>query len=659
MGGFKLTKESFSKPKQKTFWDVQPQPASEAEKQLSNEQWAREMRMSEEEAVQVDAKIAEWKENPALSQNVMVLVPKKSVFLTDELDTLEQEKLAKLKQEYEGEKLDKKTASLQKSIKKQKDARKKNALSLAGKCIYQEIDLAKWETKHQATLEGLKGKKKTKHISGLVGKMQDFVNNGVFIGSLDSDAAILQAFKKVLKVEKDLLRPKKDSDFFAEELDDELKAGFRAKYDSYTAVKDFLKKVITNTAQGKKRTAAELEKINSLLGENVLIQGSTAEKIYTARNAKLKKGETRDEKLRKSLQEMDLEAETQELRKNKAKKVPLVNESKKLKEKTKEIQEKWEKQGEEVPVFDKNGKPVMVDKLNPNDYDDSGLWQPFLDKDGNPVKIQKTEAPKKEALRKKLNEHAQKLRFQGLTEKELREKMSNAKNKEEQDHYNNIYMQGKTEVENHISGYSGEAFKYVNNALRYGKYGKINASGMEGVWTESVKQMVDDLKNDISHELPEEVCLTRHSDLGGLACMFGLPYNSVNNVEDLMERIGELPDNGLLVRDKAFLSTTLIKDGVAKGGFRQGQVEFRILAPKGTKGLFIEEMSNYKDTEQELLLDAGTIFRVTKIDASGKWNSERATKTNNKKVIVYMEAIPKTKSSEPDKNPEDPGKNPA
>ena len=125
--------------------------------------------------------------------------------------------------------------------------------------------------------------------------------------------------------------------------------------------------------------------------------------------------------------------------------------------------------------------------------------------------------------------------------------------------------------------------------------------------------------------------------------MFGLPYDSINNVEELMDKIGQLPDNGFLIRDKAFLSTTIIKDGVAQGNFRKGQVEFRILAPKGTKGLYIEDMSNYAETEQELILDAGTIFRVTKIDASEKWTSLNATEENDKKVIIYMEAIPKVK----------------
>lgn len=54
-------------------------------------------------------------------------------------------------------------------------------------------------------------------------------------------------------------------------------------------------------------------------------------------------------------------------------------------------------------------------------------------------------------------------------------------------------------------------------------------------------------------------------------------------------------------------------------------------------------MSLFPDTEQELLLDAGTIFKVSRIDTSQKWDSTRATKNNDRKVIVYMEAIPKTK----------------
>ena len=79
------------------------------------------MGMSIEETIAVDEKIKKWKDNPALSKNVMALVPKKSVFLTDELDRQEEEKFKKLKEEYRGAKLDSKTASLKKNIKKQKN----------------------------------------------------------------------------------------------------------------------------------------------------------------------------------------------------------------------------------------------------------------------------------------------------------------------------------------------------------------------------------------------------------------------------------------------------------------------------------------------------------------------------------------------------------
>lgn len=649
MDGFKLTKESFTKPVENKFWELNDENKTAEEKQLNREQLDREMWMSVEESVAVDEKIKKWKENPALSKNVMAVVPKKSVFLGDELDIKQQEQLEALKKEYTGTKLDRKTASLKKNINKQKESRKKAAMDIAKKSLSQGHDLEEWENKHVVKLYNLSGKKKDKYIAGLVGKMQDFVDKSLFLGNMDSDAGIMKAFEKVLKAEKDYLRLKADSTYFSTQIDEKLLMDFSAKYASYTALSSFLQRLVVKMAQGKKRTAADLSEINSILGENVLIKGTATEKIFTDSTKGLQKGETleqKKEKLKNSLNDMDIEAERQEIKKNNVFKVQLVNESKNLKETTRQIQEKWEKQGEETPVFDKDGKPVMTEKLNPKDYgvENGGEWKPFLDNAGNPVMIQKTEAKNRDALRKKLKEQTERIRFQGFTKKELEQKMSTCSD-EEYKHYEAIYTKGTSEMETHITGYSGETFKVINNALRYGKYGKVKLGGGEGYWNEDVKTMVEDLKNDISNELPDELCLTRHGDLGGLAAMFGLSYNSVKNVEDLMERIGNLPDNGFLIRDKAFMSTTLIKDGVAQGGFRQAQVEFRILAPKGTKGLYIEEMSLYPDTEQELILDAGTIFRVTKIDATGKWDSDRATEDNNKKVIVYMEAIPKKKSA--------------
>ena len=641
MGGFKITKDSFKKKEKQNFFGIETNETAE-EKQLSKEQNLREIGMSIEDSKVMDERVKVWKNNPAMSQNVLAVVPKKSAFVKDYLDVEEDAKLKQLRKEYWGSKLDKKSASLAKSIQKQKNERKKKALDLAKKSVKQEKELYKWDVKHRAKLEGLQGEKKTRHLAGLTGKMQAFSTRDLYVGSLDSDAGIMKAFEKYTKMEKDMRRLKTDSEFFRESLDGALLEDFAAKYTDYVTISNFLKKLVIKMSQGKKRTANDLSEINHLLGEKVLIKGTSAEMIFTDSVTQLKKGETGENKkakLKEALENPDMTAEVQQLHKNNVAQIPLVNESRNLVEKSREIEDKWEEQGEETVVLDEKNEEIKIPKLNPNDVGPKGKWKP-VKKNGKIEMVSQTVALRKEALRNRLKEQTQRRRYGGYTADEIWQKMSESSDAEWQK-LKDVYQKGEVEMKDHVRGYSGMAYQPINNALRNGVYGKVEVNKNKGIWREDVKGMVEDLKNDVSGELPEELSLTRHGDLGGLACMFGLPYSSVNNVEDLMERIGQLPDNGFLIRDKAFLSTTIIKDGVLQGDFRQGQVEFRILAPKGTRGLYIEEMSLFPDTEQELLLDAGTIFRVTKIDATGEWTSKKAMKANNKKVVVYMEAIPK------------------
>ena len=652
MGGFKITKESFKKTEKQDFLDIHKNETIE-EKQLAREQAMRELGMSIEESIGVDERISEWKNNPAMNRKVLAVVPKKSAFLKDYLDVEEDTELKKLRQKYYGAKLDKKTAALSKTIKKQKKERQKKAMDLAKQYVLQERELEKWDGKHTAKIEGLRGEKKSRHLAGLIGKIQAFNEQSLFVGDLDSDAGIMKAFERFLKMDKDMHRLKLDTDHFRSSLDEKLVQDFSEKYNDYQAIREFVKRIVVKTAQGKSKTAADLEEINRYLGEKVLIKGTTAEMIFTDSTRQLKKGETAKQKkakLEEALLNPDLTAEVQQLRRNDVPEIPLVNESRDLMDRSREIQEKWKKQGEETQVLDKKGNVVYVPHLNSNDVAPGGKWKPFLNENKEPEMIPKTVALNKEALRKKLKEQTQRKRYGGYTRKEIQDRINDPELPEaERLRLYQIYsvVENKQDpMRQHVRGYSGMAYESINGALRNGKYGKAKKDKRTGVWSDDVREMVDDLKKDISNELPEELCLTRHGDIGGLACMFGMPYSSVNNVEELMERIGQLPDGGFMIRDKAFLSTTIIRDGTLQGTFRQGQVEFRILAPKGTKGLYIEEMSIFPDSEQELLLDAGTIFRVTKIDASGKWDSKKATKANNKKVIVYMEAIPKKKAGD-------------
>ena len=76
------------------------------------------------------------------------------------------------------------------------------------------------------------------------------------------------------------------------------------------------------------------------------------------------------------------------------------------------------------------------------------------------------------------------------------------------------------------------------------------------------------------------------------------------------------------------------------------QVEYRILAPKGTKGVFMDPISTFQN-EKEFLLQAGTMFRVLKVGKEGTYNprddiyNKDETKYEDHKIVVYMEAIQK------------------
>ena len=146
-------------------------------------------------------------------------------------------------------------------------------------------------------------------------------------------------------------------------------------------------------------------------------------------------------------------------------------------------------------------------------------------------------------------------------------------------------------------------------------------------------------------QLRKDTLLFRNSNLFGLKCFLGLFDEKIENSEDLFRFLEkEQSINGFFGSDSAFMSTTLDTHGT--GVFKTDQVEYRILAPKGTKGNYITAFSQYQE-ENEYLLQAGTIFRVLKIGTEGMWNPEKhyATKGKNvppdAKIIVYMEAIQK------------------
>ncbi|MBP3198917.1 MAG: hypothetical protein J6N21_18210 [Butyrivibrio sp.] len=206
-------------------------------------------------------------------------------------------------------------------------------------------------------------------------------------------------------------------------------------------------------------------------------------------------------------------------------------------------------------------------------------------------------------------------------------------------------------------------FKLINSAMRTGKHlikkigEKVKVKKGTGKKGEdkirtaniSTKQLADQMiQSSNRFGLEKDTVLFRNSDLFGLQNFLGITGEEINNADDLFRVLKKRENstvNGALGTDKAFLSTTIQKGGATS--FQFMQVEYRILAPKGTKGVYMEPISTFKN-EKEFLLQAGTMFRVLKVKKEGIYNprddiynKSKEPKFEDDKIVVYMEAIQK------------------
>jgi len=112
-------------------------------------------------------------------------------------------------------------------------------------------------------------------------------------------------------------------------------------------------------------------------------------------------------------------------------------------------------------------------------------------------------------------------------------------------------------------------------------------------------------------------------------------YADIDNIQNALSRSvvdrdliayrgGTLPriDSGATIKDMGFMSTTLnkeiaeefLEDALAFYEVGSGiyPTNFKVIVPKGTNGAFIDMVAGY--TEEELLLQAGTSFKVTSVN---------------------------------------------
>ena len=155
-------------------------------------------------------------------------------------------------------------------------------------------------------------------------------------------------------------------------------------------------------------------------------------------------------------------------------------------------------------------------------------------------------------------------------------------------------------------------YKVINGALRAGRHlietivGKvIRKSGVEektSFKVSTAKLTRNMLRSIERFSLEKDTVLFRNSDLSSLRRFLELNEEKMDTAEDLFRALKKKENstvNGMLGVDRAFLSTTIEKGGTED--FRNMQVEYRILAPQGTKGTYMAPASEYK-SEKEFLL---------------------------------------------------------
>lgn len=145
-------------------------------------------------------------------------------------------------------------------------------------------------------------------------------------------------------------------------------------------------------------------------------------------------------------------------------------------------------------------------------------------------------------------------------------------------------IEADPDMQEYLRWYTSEGYVDYNRALRGGTY--MDSDDVFGI--NSVGDALDNAN------VPEDIIGVR-----GITTQ-DLPA-------DIAEKYANLAE-GSIIHDAGFASTSL-SPKPALGG----DTILRIRMPAGTKGAYLGRLSKYKDTEQELLLQSGTSFRVVKV----------------------------------------------
>ena len=187
-------------------------------------------------------------------------------------------------------------------------------------------------------------------------------------------------------------------------------------------------------------------------------------------------------------------------------------------------------------------------------------------------------------------------------DRNFKNKYNNAKQykTEQSDDLTNLYKDRldtlSTSQKNSIADYTGIDYEDINRSLR-----------TERKTNERLGKHIDNITEVLKDSTTiEDMIVHRHVEFDGASKFTGLKEYQLK--DDSIEELNKLL-KGKECIDKAFISTSIrdFKDELR-------EVVYDIYMPKGTKGLYINELStSYKDIEYEFLLQRETKFKIQEV----------------------------------------------
>ena len=183
------------------------------------------------------------------------------------------------------------------------------------------------------------------------------------------------------------------------------------------------------------------------------------------------------------------------------------------------------------------------------------------------------------------------------------------------------------------SGTNYDAVLYSNDFIRKFANGKSSQWGGD---IRNYSDVISDLTKTIDKSaLKDDLWLVRGSDTDGFAGLLDGNIISFKQVENLVNS-GDVQTLKKLVQNEIFQTHSFVSTGIAEGTGFNGNITYKIYAPKGTKGIYAEPQSYFGGTigqreklyspgmnfnrvggEAEVILQRGTSFRITDVKSKG------------------------------------------